>query len=91
VLFGAVREKKVIQIKVEAPSVDEARAEVIAQVPPGYELTDADPVMTKGAVSVIIEAKAAARGEVRTIEAETFDELRAKVPEGWELLHIRRD
>lgn len=89
-LVGAIREKKSVALKVEAPSVTEARQLLSEQLPEGYELAVATPEMTKGATSVIVEAVAEARGEVQYIEAPTYAELREKVPEGWVLLQVVR-
>lgn len=77
-------------LKVEAPSAEEARALVLEKLPDGFELLSAEPAMTKGAASVIIEATAVRYGERREVEAPTLGQVREMVPDGWELLHVTR-
>lgn len=58
------------------------------QVPPGHELTDARVEMVKRSTELIGHGRYRSI-EVREIEADDMVALRAKVPEGWQLLNVR--
>ncbi|WP_308493743.1 hypothetical protein [Microbacterium terrisoli] len=88
-LSGRIRSVETREITVEAASIDEARAEVDAQVPEGWVVTDAAATMAKASIMISLHAKLARRDGVRDIEAADLDALQALVPEGWQLLSVR--
>lgn len=88
-LSARIRPVETRELTVESPSIDEARAEVDAQVPAGWVVTDAEATMAKASIMITLHAKLARRDGVRDIEAPDMDALRAQVPEGWQLLSVR--
>jgi hypothetical protein len=88
-LSGRIRPVEVRELTVEADSIDEARAAVMAQVPDGWALTDAAATMAKASTRIILNAKIARRDGTRDIEASDLDALHALVPDGWQLLSVR--
>nr|WP_274638184.1 hypothetical protein [Microbacterium bovistercoris] len=88
-LFGRIRPVEVREITVEADGIDAARAQVDAQVPPGWALTDAAATMAKASVLIILRAKMARRDGVDDIQAADMAALRSQVPEGWQLVSVR--
>mgnify|MGYP001060712493 CR=1 FL=1 len=88
-LSGRIRPVEVTELTVQAPSIAEARAQVEAQVPAGWVVTDAEATMPKASTMITLNAKMARRDGVTEIEADDLDTLRTKVPDGWQLLSVR--
>ena len=88
-LSGRIRPVETRELTVEAPSIDEARAQVSAQVPEGWVLTDAAATMAKASIMITLHAKLARRDGAHDIEAADLGALRAQVPDGWQLLSVR--
>lgn len=71
-------------------TLDDVQTQLDAQRQPGFDLVSAPVRMLKG------EAKMAATGTfsrvdgICEIEAEDMAKLRAKVPDGWRMLSVRR-
>lgn len=88
-LSGRIRPVETRELTVEAPTIDEATQKVHAEVPDGWALTDSAATMPKASTMITMNAKMARRDGVEEIEAEDLDALQAKVPDGWQLLHVR--
>ncbi|MEQ6898655.1 hypothetical protein [Microbacterium sp. KR10-403] len=87
-LSGRIRPIETRELTVQAPSIDETRQQVRSEVPEGWDLTDAAATMPKASTMITLNAKMARRDGVEEIEAEDIAALRAKVPEGWQLLSV---
>jgi len=88
-MSGRIRPVETREVTVQAPSIDETREQVLAQLPEGWDLTDSAATMPKASTMITLNAKMARRDGAEEIEAEDFAALRAKVPEGWQLLSVR--
>ncbi|MDR6867703.1 hypothetical protein J2Y69_002307 [Microbacterium resistens] len=77
-LIGSIRPIETRIVETTATSLPELMAEIAAQVPPGWEI---DSVPARRIVR---------RDGVTEIEAEDMEALRARVPEGHQLLTVRR-
>ncbi|QAY61106.1 hypothetical protein ET475_14695 [Microbacterium protaetiae] len=88
-LFGRIRPLESRELTVQAPTIDEAHTQVEAQVPDGWVLTDAAATMPKASTMITLNARMARRDGAQEIEADDLVALRAKVPEGWQLLSVR--
>ncbi|KAA9135220.1 hypothetical protein [Microbacterium caowuchunii] len=87
-LIGLIRpiETRTVEVKGEGLR---AIAEQLA-APEGWELVSAPALPAKGTTELHATATFARRDGLQQIEAEDRDALLAKVPEGWQLLSIRR-
>lgn len=89
-LFAMIRPLETSTAEVIGTTPDDVQTQLDAQRQPGFDLVSAPVRMLKG------EAKMAATGTfsrvdgIREIEAEDMAKLRAKVPDGWRMLSIRR-
>lgn len=60
------------------------------QTPNGWELPSSPVTMPKGTNAMTAVATIARRDELREVEADDMAALEAKVPEGWQLVTVRR-
>jgi len=74
---------------VEGTEIPELRAQLIAEAPPGWDMVSAHVEMKPGGIR-IVTGKFEGRHEPSEIEADDMDALHAKVPEGWQMLSVRR-
>jgi len=88
-LFGRIRPVETRELTLQAASIDETREKAAAELPEGWVLTDAAATMPKASTMITLNAKMARRDGASDIEAEDMASLRAKVPEGWQLLSVR--
>jgi len=84
---GVIRSRETIQLDATGQSLEEARANVIAKLPQGFELTDALPQMLKGSAGITIAGKARST-QTQEIEAGSLDAMHAATPEGWQLQFV---
>lgn len=89
VLHGTIRPVEKTTTEVEAQSLEEAHALLNAHAPTGFELTDAPVRMAAGTAALTATGTFARRDNVHEIEAPDMTTLRAQVPAGWILLHVR--
>jgi hypothetical protein len=87
-LIGMIRPVETREREVIGEGIDALRAQL--EAPPGWELTEMHPEPQKGTTEFRAVGKFARRDGLTEIEAGDTDALRAKVPEGYELLSIRR-
>lgn len=88
-LTGRIRPAETRELTLEAPTIAQARKQAESQVPDGWVITDAEPSMPKASVMITLHVTMARRDGATDVEAEDLDALRAKVPEGWQLLSVR--
>lgn len=88
-LTGLIRPVETRTIDVEGDSLADVHAKLIAQVPAGWELTEAPVSMTAGSTALKATGTFERRDGIREIEADTMSQIEAKVPEGWALLSVR--
>lgn len=88
-LSGRIRPVETRELTVEAPTIDQTLERVRAELPEGWDLTDSAARMPKASTMITLRAKMARRDGTDEIEAEDIASLRAKVPEGWQLLSVR--
>lgn len=86
-LTGRIRSTQTRTVQAEADTLLDLKRKLARDAPAGFELVKAPVKMDHGTLKCV--ATFAARGDVREIEAEDFPALRAKVPEGWQLLSVR--
>lgn len=89
VLIGTIRPRETSTAEVEARSLEEAHTLLEQQAPAGFVLTDAPVRMGKGTDTLTASGTYSRRDGVRDIEADDMAALRAQVPDGWILLHVR--
>lgn len=88
-LVALIRPAEKQTATVEGTEIPELRAQLIAQAPPGWEMASAHVEMKPGGIR-IVEGRFQRREEPREIEADDMEALRAKVPEGWQMLSVRQ-
>lgn len=87
---GSIRPARTQQLTVEAGSLAEVHDALRTQTPAGFELAAAPVSMRASSETLSAAATFVQRDGVRQIEAESVEGLRALVPEGWQMLAIRR-
>ena len=73
----------------EGTDIPELRAQLIAEAPAGWDMVSAHVEMKPGGIR-IVTGKFEGREATREIEADDMDTLTAKVPDGWQMLSVRR-
>lgn len=88
-LIAMIRPAEKHVARATGTEISDLHDEVIAGAPDGWEMVSAHVEMQPGGIR-IVEGKFERRDEVTEIEAEDMDSLKGKVPEGWQLLSVRR-
>lgn len=89
-LIALIRPHETSTVDVVGTTLEDVQTQLAAHRQPGFELADAPVRMLKG------EAKMEAVGTftrvdgIREIDADDMPALRAKVPDGWRMLSVRR-
>jgi hypothetical protein len=91
VIIGTIRPIDIQTITVHAATLEEIKALIADQTPPGWELTAAPVRMSKTDNSLSCEATISRRDQVTQFEAEDLDDLRSRLPEGHQILSIIRE
>lgn len=89
VLIGTIRPRETATAVVEASTLEEAHQLLEQQAPAGFVLTDAPVRMGAGTDMLTATGTYSRRDGARDIEAADMNALRAQVPDGWILLHVR--
>ncbi|MEX8058762.1 hypothetical protein [Microbacterium sp. 16-032] len=89
VLIGTIRPRETTTVDVEGHSLAEVQETLEAQAPAGFDLVNVPVKMTGGTTLLTATGTFSRRDEARDIEAADMAALRALVPEGWILLHVR--
>ena len=87
-LIGLMRPVESRSVAVEAADLADVQVQLAAQRPEGFDLVSSPVEMIKGAAILKAVGTFARRDQVTEIEAEDMDSLRAKVPDGWQLLNV---
>ncbi|WP_053352237.1 hypothetical protein [Leucobacter musarum] len=90
-LHATIRQIELVQAEVTGEGLPEVQEKLAAARPEGFDLILAPVAMLKGQTAISAVGTYARRDGLREIEAETLDQLRAQVPDGWQLLNVRRD
>lgn len=88
-LIGTIRPAETISLDAEGHSLAGAYEALQKAKPAGFELTSAAVKMSNGTTRLAATGTFARRDGARQIEAPDMSGLRAAVPEGWTLLHVR--
>lgn len=88
-LIATIRPSEKRAATVTGTEIPELRAQLVAEAPAGWEMVSAHVEMKPGGVR-IVEGKFQRRDEPREIEGDDMAALEAKVPEGWQMLSVRR-
>lgn len=88
-LIATIRPTEKRTATVTGTEIPDLRAQLVAEAPAGWEMVSAHVEMKPGGIR-IVEGKFQRRDEPREIEADDMAALEAKVPEGWQMLSVRR-
>lgn len=88
-LFALIRPAETRTATAEGTELPELRQQLVEQSPPGWEMVSAHVEMKPGGIR-IVEGRFRRRDQPQEIEAEDMAALEAKVPDGWEMLSVRR-
>lgn len=89
-LIGLIRPRDSQTFTVQGTELDEIQDLITARTTAGWETASAPVSMAKKDTMMTAEATVVRRDGLREIEAEDMDALRALVPEGYQLLSVRR-
>ena len=89
-LVGLIRPAETQTLELEGDSLADVQQKARAAAPGGWDLLSVPVRMAKGTTALSATATLARRDAVREIQAEDMAALRAQVPEGWQLLSVRR-
>ncbi|MFB7843647.1 hypothetical protein [Microbacterium sp. NPDC056052] len=89
-LIGMIRPRETRTITVQAEELDEIQDLIREQSPAGWETISAPVAMSKKDTTMTAEGTIARRDGVTEIEADDMAALKAKVPDGYQLLSVRR-
>lgn len=90
-LHATIRRVETFEIDVKGEGLPAVHEALDAARPEGFVLAKAPVAMAKGETAITAHGTFVRRDGLREISAETFDELRALVPEGWQMLGVIRD
>ncbi|MBT2486066.1 MULTISPECIES: hypothetical protein [unclassified Microbacterium] len=88
-LFALIRPAETRTATAEGTELPALREQLKGETPPGWDMVSAHVEMKPGGIR-IVEGKFRRRDEPQEIEAEDMVALEAQVPEGWEMLSVRR-
>ena len=88
-LIGTIRPRETTTVDVQGRSLAEVHDVLEQRTPAGFQLTDAPVRMSNGTTLLAAAGTFARRDNAHDIEAVDMATLRAQVPSGWELLHVR--
>lgn len=89
-LFALIRPIESSSTDVTGQSLADVRAQLDTRTPAGFDLVSAPARMLKGAQGIETTGTFQRRDGVREIEADDMAALEAKVPDGWQMLSVRR-
>ena len=82
-MLGTIRKRETRTIPVPAATLVDALDAAPALVPAGWEMTT-PPRLRDGAYAMVIER----RDELAEVEGSDIAAIRARVPDGWQLLYV---
>lgn len=89
-LIGSIRPVETRTVDVKGDSLEDVTGQIAAQTPAGFDLVSAPARMPKGGQGIETTATFERRDAPTEIEADDLDALTGKVPDGWQLLSVRR-
>lgn len=89
-LIGMIRPVEAHSVTLKGEDLADVRAQLTAQAPEGWDLVSAMATMEKAGSMRSVEGKYLRVNGIREIEADDMDALQSLVPEGWQLLSVRR-
>ncbi|SDQ87531.1 hypothetical protein [Microbacterium sp. cf332] len=87
---GTIRQVESASVELAGHSLAEIRDQAQAAAPAGFDLVSAPVQMIKGSTELKATATYRRRDVLRDIEADDREALFAKVPEGWQLVNLRK-
>ncbi|MCZ4067858.1 hypothetical protein PUW79_09055 [Microbacterium sp. NE2HP2] len=87
---GTIRRVENTTVELAGHSLEEIRDQAQAAAPEGFDLVSAPVQMIKGSTELKATATYQRRDGLRDIEADDRQALFAQVPEGWQLVNIRK-
>ena len=88
-LIGTIRPIETRTITVQGEELDEIQALIQAQTPDGWEIVIAPVAMSKKDTILTCEATTARRDGLQEITGADLDEIRASMPDGFQLISVR--
>lgn len=89
-LIGVIRSTETRNLTITGDDVEELRAQLAAQVPVGWVVTDSPVTKTKQVPSLTMAARLAHWGDLAEVEGERVEAVQAAVPDGYQLILVRR-
>lgn len=89
-LIGVIRSTETTNLTITGDDVEELRAQLAAQVPVGWVVTDSPVTKTKQVPSLTMAARLAHWGDLAEVECESVEAVRAAMPDGYQLILVRR-
>ncbi|GGH34321.1 hypothetical protein [Microbacterium album] len=89
-LIGLIRPMESREVPVDGESLADVRVQLERQIPHGWELVATTVDMRAGSTALKAVGRFERRDGLREVEGDTIDAVRAAMPEGWALLHVRR-
>jgi hypothetical protein len=89
-LIGSIRPRETRTADVQGTSLEDVYAQLEKERPEGFALVKAPVRMIKGAPIIETTGTFDRFDSPTDVEAEDLDALIRKIPEGWQLLSVRR-
>lgn len=89
-LIALIRPQETTTVEVIGATLDDVAEQLEAQRQPGFDLISAPVRMLKGEAMMEATGTFARVDGIREIEADDMASLTAKVPDGWQMLSVRR-
>lgn len=90
-LVARIRQVETRTVDVRGESLDEIHDQLAAQRPDGFELVLAPVSMAKASTEITAKGTYARRDAIQDVSGATMDEIRAQIPDGWQLLYVLED
>ncbi|MFF7293240.1 hypothetical protein ACFY9N_11985 [Microbacterium sp. NPDC008134] len=89
-LVAVIRPLESHTVELTGKSLEDVHVQLTEHAPAGFDLVSAPARMLKGAQGIETTARFDRRDGTREIEAEDMDTLLGMVPDGWQMLSVRR-
>lgn len=89
-LVALLRPVESHSVELTGDSLEDVHDQLAEHAPAGFDLVSAPARMLKGAQGIETTARFDRRDGLREIEAEDMASLEAQVPDGWQMLSVRR-
>ncbi|GAA1579108.1 hypothetical protein ACIFOC_00428 [Leucobacter aridicollis] len=88
-LRATIRLVETVELEASGASLEEVHAQLEANRPEGFDLVKAPVKMGKTGGVITAAGTYQRRDQTQVVEAATMPELNAKVPDGWQMLHVQ--